>query len=271
MALDTVPYQTRGVDREFHCFPTWFSHWMCEAILNGDTYPPVAFIAPVDVVLDVGANCGAATVYLASVYPDAVVHAFEPGADQLELLVRNTRDAPNVQVHGFGLHAMDRRVPLYRGAFDTATASITPGSGTSQESEEVELRSAGAWLREQSIDRIDVLKLDTEGCEIPILEDLGADIVGQVKVLYVEYHSDEDRRRLDALLGHSHVLVLGRSRYLTGELMYVQRGAFDPEGPEITGWAARLFADELALSASRKHPPGGAPTGTDGHRGLPSP
>lgn len=41
------------------------------------------------------------------------------------------------------------------------------------QSEPVQLRAAGAWAAEQGIDRIDVLKVDVEGCEIEVLTSLG--------------------------------------------------------------------------------------------------
>lgn len=255
MGLDNVTYEAAGVTRAFTCFPTWFSRWMCETVLRGDTYPAIPFVDPVRVVLDVGANCGAATAFFASLYPDAVIHSFEPGAAQLRLLEHNANDFDNVRVHRFGLHDRDERIPLYSGSDDTATASIIQSNSTSSVSEEVLVRSARGWLAEESIDRVDILKLDTEGCEIPILEDLGRAVLDTTKIIYVEYHSEEDRKRLDALLGDSHVLVFGRNHHRTGELTYLARGEFDPDGPEIAAWTAQLFSRELAANlASRPQP-----------------
>lgn len=247
-------YELLGATREFSCFPTWFSQWMCQTILHGETYPPIPFVRPVDVVLDVGANCGAATVLFAATYPDAHVHAFEPGTEQVRLLKDNTRAFPNVQVHAFGLHDSDQQVPLYHGAFDSATASIIQSDDTSAESEPVLLRSAAGWLGERSIDRVDILKLDTEGCELPILTDVGDALVSEIKVIYVEYHSEDDRKELDARLGESHIMVCGRNYYRTGELTYVKRGTFDPDGQEIADWTKQRFSREFAASTAVRMP-----------------
>lgn len=243
-----ITHHAGGTTREFDCAPTWLSVVVSEAILRGETYPDVPFVGPVDVVLDAGANCGAATVFFAANYPDAVVHAFEPGADALLLLEHNTRDLPNVRINPVGLHSQDQEVLLYRGGTDISNSSIFPVGDTTAETESIQVRSAAGWLREHSIEHVDILKLDTEGCEVPILEDLGASMIEKIKVVYLEYHSEPDRKRLDELLDASHLLVFGRNYHRTGELTYINRSAFDPDGSEITDWIADIYSRELAAT-----------------------
>ena len=70
------------------------------------------------VVLDVGANCGATTVHLARHYPDAQVHSFEPGSAARFYLERNAARFANVHVHPIGLYSSDCQLPLYFGDGD---------------------------------------------------------------------------------------------------------------------------------------------------------
>ena len=73
---------------------------------------------------------------------------------------------------------------------------------------------------------IDVLKVDTEGCELPILRSI-AELLPSIPVIYVEYHSEDDRREIDRMLGDTHVVVAGHVFQIhRGELTYVARGAF---------------------------------------------
>jgi hypothetical protein len=48
-----------------------------------------------------------------------------------------------------------------------------------------------------------ILKIDTEGSEIPILQSIG-ERVQDIDFILIEYHSEADRRAIDALLrGHT--------------------------------------------------------------------
>jgi hypothetical protein len=98
--------------------------------------------------------------------------------------------------------------------------SIVPGPETASSFETIELRSAAAEMDRLSIAAISILKLDTEGCELPILYDLQPRL-SSLDFLYVEYHSEDDRRAIDRLTeGH---LLLTRSHAVgphRGLLMY---------------------------------------------------
>jgi FkbM family methyltransferase len=215
-----------GGTLEFECADTVISRWLCGAILTGKTYPYLPFVDDVQVVFDIGANCGAASVHLARHYPDAVVHAFEPGSEPRAILERNARRWPNVRVHPFGLHSSDQTVPLYQGDGDTGLGSVFHRSVNLSQSELVELRAGGQWAAEQGIERIDVLKVDVEGCEVPVLESL-ADLLPTVKVLYLEYDSREARRTLDRMLEVTHVLYTGMLFMDQGECVYLRNDLAD--------------------------------------------
>ena len=205
---------------ELTCFDNWLSRWASEAILRGQTYPAMPFVKDVRVVVDAGANVGAAASYFAAHYPDAEVHALEPGAEAYELLRVNARRHANLSAHNVGLHAEDQRVPLFRGAVSTSTSSTLRGANTTDDAELVTLRAADRWLRAHAIRAIDVLKVDVEGCELPVFRSL-ADWLPSIKVVYLEYHSADARRELDALLSHTHELALGHLFLAQGEVAYI--------------------------------------------------
>ena len=161
-----------GADIEFESADTIVSRWFCTDILKGKTYPWLPFVPDVQVILDVGANCGAASVYFAHRCPEARIHAFEPGSEQRAILDRNTADHPNVSVHPFGLFSEDRETVLYRGRDDTGQSSVFRSVWTVDEGEPIAVRSAGGWVAEQGLDRLDVVKIDVEGCEVDVLTSL---------------------------------------------------------------------------------------------------
>jgi FkbM family methyltransferase len=236
----TLEFQWGDTTREFECFDNCLSRVTCQTILDGKSYPRIPFISDVRVVMDVGANVGAASVFFALSYRDATVFAFEPAVLPFDLLVANTKAHANIRAHGFGLYSSDVEVPLYRGKYETGMSSVSKSESTRDESEVVSLRSVRDWLVENSISRVDVLKVDTEGCEVPILEAM-YDLLPQTKVIYLEYHSDDDRKEFDRILGGTHLLAHGLMMAHLGEVAYVAKDVVASES-ELDLRAIKRFA-----------------------------
>lgn len=224
---------------EFDCPDSLASRWTCEPILRGETYPFLPFVEDVSVVFDVGANCGAASIHFARHYPHATIHAFEPGREARAYLERNVASLPNVRVHPFGFYSVDRRARLYRGDDDLGKASVLRRAVNLDESEPVELRAGGTWAAEHGIERIDILKVDVEGCEVEVLEGL-AGLLRTVKVLFVEYDSRHDRRALGRLLDATHELYVGKLFLDQGECTYLRTDVAELDA--ATGLLREAFA-----------------------------
>lgn len=218
----TLKFGWGDEEREFECFDNCLSRVTCETILSGKSYPRIPFVHDVGVVMDVGANVGAASVFFSLSYPDATIFAFEPAGLPYGLLAKNTEAHANVRINNFGLYSADVEVPLYRGKYETGMSSVAQSMSTRGESDVITLRSVRDWLAENSIPSIDVLKVDTEGCEVPILEAM-SDLLPQVKVIYLEYHNDDDRKEFDRILGETHLLAHGLMMVHLGEVAYVAK------------------------------------------------
>lgn len=232
-----------GQDVEVETFDDWVSPVDVRSILRGRTYTVPDELAGVRVVLDVGANVGATSVYFACLFPEAEVHAFEPAEATFRLLEKNARPFPSIRPHHHGLLDRDADVDLFHGAVGPGQASIHGDrDGVRSSSERVQVRSAGEWLKEQAFERIDVLKIDTEGCEVAIIESM-REWLGGVRVVYFEFHSREDRARLEAVLSETHTLVLAKQFYETGELTYTRS---DVTGQLRPGFVRRVFANEAS-------------------------
>jgi FkbM family methyltransferase len=222
-----------GVTAEFECEHTISSHWVSRDILAGETYPDLAFIRPVHTIVDVGANCGAASVYFAQRHPAAIVHAIEPGTRQQAILQRNVARFPNVRVHAIGLHDTDQELPLHFGDGDSGKSSVIRSEWNTEESEIVALRNAAAWASENDLIGIDILKVDVEGVEVEVLQSL-ATLVETTKVIYLEYDSHRARRAITDLIEPTHELFIGKLFLDQGEITYVRRDL--AEDPAATAW-----------------------------------
>lgn len=159
---------------------------------DGNVCPFLPFVDDVQVVFDVGANSGAATVDFAHHYPGALIHSFESRSEYAARLEHAVNDCTNVRVHP------------------------------------VRSRSVGAWATEHRIERIDLLKLDAEACEADVLDDLASVLPG-VKVLYVQYASRRGRRRIARLVDETHELYTGVMFLDRGECVYLATELVDLE------------------------------------------
>jgi FkbM family methyltransferase len=207
----------------FNLFKTEVCFQIANDIFAGITYPNVGFVSEVKTIFDVGANVGAASVYFATAYPNAQIYAFEPGSAPFSLLRQNVAPLRNVRVFPFGLFSREQTPSLFQGKNDSVESSLWHSSRTGSESEEIRLVCAPEFLAQHGITQIDMLKVDTEGCEVPILRSL-TPYLPAVKVLYVEYHSERDRRMIDEMLAATHVLWRGHINFAyRGEFCYLNR------------------------------------------------
>jgi FkbM family methyltransferase len=221
-----LPFKVNDEHLEFECIKNRHSIHTARGILSGETYPLIPMVRQVDVVMDVGANCGSASTFFSVQYPGARILSFEPASVPYCVLERNARRRGNIEPFNFGLLDRDDEVPLYSGAATTGTSSVLRRPGTTDRTEPVKLRSTRAVLDEQGISKVDLLKIDTEGCEVPILDSMRALLPG-VQVVYLEFHSERDRRLIDGLLADTHLLGVARVFFGQGEVAYVSRSLVD--------------------------------------------
>lgn len=195
------------------------------SILGGQEYPTLRLPgwAP-HTIVDVGANVGASALFFALAYPEARIRCFEPSADTARWLEDNTSWLEQVSVRRVGLHQEEQQVRLYKGTTQCAQASIARSIETTEVFEDISLVPAHEAIGIVADPAI--LKLDTEGCEVPVLRDLGED-VDLFDVIYVEYHSERDRRAIDALLGErfslwkskAHAVHRGTAAYVNARIL----------------------------------------------------
>jgi len=129
---------------------------------------------PGDVVLDVGANLGYFSLLSACYEQEPEqVFAFEPAADNFELLLRNLQHNDCVgRVHAVRAALGDSHgeLNLYRNEENRGDHQIYPGDGQ-RLTESVPILRGADYLRTH-IERVDLLKVDTQGSELAVLAGL---------------------------------------------------------------------------------------------------
>jgi FkbM family methyltransferase len=170
-------------------------------------------LGPGAVAIDVGASIGTWTLWAAKT--GATVYAFEPDAENLAMLEDNVRSnglEPNVIAQSCGLGPGEGWSPATEqaggyGLNFKLTASVGHPRGA-------RIQSLDQFVRETGVARIDVLKVNTAGCEADVLVG-GMDLFRQQKVGVAMFLDGlEVRPHLDKLRQFSYELGFydGRKR-----------------------------------------------------------
>lgn len=195
------------------------TNWADTRILNElwSTDPYLAHVPHPDsvrVVVDVGANRGYFAVQAALRYSGATVVAFEPEPRNLRLLRANVAlNGANVDVRPQALVPDDRaEVLLYEAVHPGFHTTLDPDAAAglgidgwrfTGEHLAVPAVNAERGLAEivASAGPIDVLKIDTEGTELALLDALSDDMLGKINYVTAEIltpPTDALRRRFEA-------------------------------------------------------------------------
>ena len=124
-------------------------------------------------IFDIGANIGDSAIAFRKEFPTALVHSFEPFKAIFETLVRNTRRY-GIRCHQLALGAEigDRTVRRESASpyFRENSVSNQPESNTPQDLIEIiHLTTLDAFCEQNGIQRIDIVKTDTEGFDLQVL------------------------------------------------------------------------------------------------------
>jgi len=165
--------------------------------------------------VDVRAGVGVASACFRTLHPEAAIHCFETNPLALHLLQQNALTLENCFVHPVGLAGQD----------SCRTRRLWPEDPQAEWGVEQVLpfREAREALKELGLESIDVLRVATGGDEVEVLANLQPQL-RDIKVIYVEFTSEQDRKRIDQMLDPSHFLWQGEiSQGNYGCLCYLSR------------------------------------------------
>lgn len=198
----------------FSCPPD-MKYW-CDLVFSGE-YDVPGLELPHPVILDLGANCGAFSLWASQRWPGSLIHAYEPSHTAYSFLIENTKDVPTVTLHKCGVVA-DDKTKLYFGAQNLGQATFC--RDVSPTYDEYELPQV---MHPAKLPACDIMKLDTEGCEREIISEYLAAKHTPTYITF-EYHRDADRMFLDELLNEKYILVGSKAdKAHRGVVKYLRR------------------------------------------------
>ena len=188
-------------------------------IFKGEYDVPYSRRAPV--VIDIGANVGAFALWASQRWPGSIIHCYEPVPTNFEMLQQNLSCLDHHRVHMNNFAIGDTtRTQMLLGKNNCGEASFFDIGEQTAQTIRVETKDAAV------LPQAHVLKVDTEGSEIEILERHRSI---EYEVILIEFHGDNNRRQIDIILGE-YCLIGSKVRHPhRGILKYVHRRMVPPE------------------------------------------
>jgi FkbM family methyltransferase len=136
-------------------------------------------------VLDIGANAGQFSGPFRERHPGAALHCFEPVAETFFRLRDRFKGYSAVQCHNLALGNSEGEARIFVNPDDTES-SLLAGYGDYRE-ETVKMTTVDKFCQSHHIDRVDFMKVDTEGFEIEVLMGAATMLLSQkIRLVFVE-------------------------------------------------------------------------------------
>jgi FkbM family methyltransferase len=157
---------------------------------GADVCTDLALVVKPALIFDVGANIGQSAAKFRRRFPAARILCFEPSAaSAARIRARRLRD---VAVHEVALGSAAARATLARG-HDPAIFHIA--AADEEAAETIAVETLDAFCAAQAIERIDFLKIDTEGHDLEVLKGAaGMLAAGRIAAIQVEAGLNPDNR-----------------------------------------------------------------------------
>ena len=153
------------------------------------------------VILDLGSNIGCTILDFKLRYPGSIVYGYEMDIDNYKLAENNTRNLT-------GVYLFNKAVWLKKGRINYSKNNTTDAysivDSLVNSKINVDCLSMSDILKDNDIQQVDFLKMDIEGAEVPILNDIELLWLNKILAFNIEFHhiSEDDLNGFIDLLTH---------------------------------------------------------------------
>jgi FkbM family methyltransferase len=159
-------------------------------------------------IFDVGANVGQTIRRMRETFPQPTIHAFEPGSDAFNALREEYSYKRGVHINNIALGHRRETKEFIEAANSENCSFLEPGEkswSSFKQRRPVNITTIDAYCRQCSVERIDILKSDTEGFELEVLKGT-SELFAQnrIHLVYLETifrRLYENSARLDEIYG----------------------------------------------------------------------
>ena len=169
-------------------------------------------------IIDIGGHIGYFDIYISRLCPNARVFSFEPNPENYERLIRNigmNKLEGKVISSNSAISDVGGTIKLYlhNTTFGHSTAIVAP------DYIEVPCYTLEYILSQYQIESLDLLKLNAEGAEYPILWNINKEILRKFKSICVQCHRIDASRNINNMLAFCLLMDLDAERMAN---IYVQ-------------------------------------------------
>lgn len=149
----------------------------------------ITFDSP-PVVFDVGANRGDWAALVLELHPLATIHCFEPAPATARQLAQRFEKNRSVTVHAAALSDHIGTAALFDGPDDSQNSLVPRGmQADAHRSTPVVVLTGDQTLSQLGLDRVDLLKIDTEGHDLTVLRGFEKSLqLGRIPIIQFEYN-----------------------------------------------------------------------------------
>ena len=137
-------------------------------------------------IFDIGANKGEYVKTIHSVIHNSVIHCFEIVPDTRKILKGNLSQIKDIIIADCGLSDKEGLLEIGFNKKGDSEASIISNLTKAEEVVTCKVQTGDMYCEQNGIEEIDLLKIDTEGHEIPILEGF-RNTLSKVNIIQFEY------------------------------------------------------------------------------------
>jgi FkbM family methyltransferase len=148
---------------------------------------------PINCVFDVGANVGQTSLAVLAHFPNVAVYSFEPHPETFKKLAESL-EGRRAQPFNIALGDKSREAPLFTYDYDvlnslSPTAPFAVRFGKIGKPIPVRVLTVDEFCSLYNVDAIDVLKLDTEGCDLDVLKGAPGKLKSRkINFVYAEFN-----------------------------------------------------------------------------------
>jgi FkbM family methyltransferase len=216
--------------------PKWLSDEVAEYDLEMESAPRT--------VLDIGANIGAFALRAHAKWPGAAILCYEPVKENYFGLAKNVFGCPKIKAYRFALRSFNGPDKILIGAGTPDLRGVT--CGFHQLGRQTNVTEKVMCIDAGEIAGAELVKIDTEGCEVEIVSRLD---LSKTRALVVEYHRPEDVAVLNGMMVAAGFLLIeerpGNGKH--GILKFGKEGVRVPQAKMEDG-GSKIEKESAALS-----------------------
>lgn len=183
--MELLKKKSAKLKYEIFLRPNTSDEALYQVLIEQEEYGYIGFVREPRIIIDAGANIGLSAIWFANRYPDAMIYAIEPAADNYQMLKLNTMAYSNIITLNAALMGNDGQGTLIDPGLGDLAYQVQFGNQKDENS--IACITVDALCEQYHLNHIDMFKIDIEGAEVDVFSKQ-CSWLDKVDVLVIELH-----------------------------------------------------------------------------------